>query len=289
MSIDGEGARAKVFYPQHRESQIRNAAKVKSATARKSNPQRPSRPLRPVRVDEKCQTTLQTAAERLVREGKQAADLHSSRSNSKEKKTMVGPFGETDEIWERKQEFSMIASILFTVFTTSVPLAPFERKFKTFLEGDIAYYLSTGLWTLSMLFVAFAWWLGSNPENLDFGLRTAFYASLVGTIVFNVCWATLYFLDSGAKKRYLLALFFMFLGWGSAVAALIVFSINVWRNWAVITAVASAIITIIFLAIHILMMIAIFVYFYSMQGALAKITLPIRELLLGRARHVRRE
>lgn len=198
---------------------------------------------------------------------------------------MVGLYGSPDEVFDRKFEMSLIASILFTVFSTSVPLAPFERKIKEYLKGDFGYYLATGLWTFAMLFIAFAWWLGSRSEGFEFGLRTAYFGTLVGAIVFNVCWATTYFVDSGAPPRYWLSLLYMFVGWLSTIAALAILITNMVRNWAVITAIASAIVAAIFLFINIVVMIGAFVYFYTMQTPLSKLTEPIRRLVRGRGRH----
>lgn len=186
---------------------------------------------------------------------------------------MVGPFGSPDDIFTLKMEMNLLGSILFVIFATSTPLAPFERKTREFILRQnemLGYYLAKAFWTFAMLWLAFAWFLGSRSDGFGFNLKVAYYATLTGSILANIAWPVLYFVDTGKAQRYWLSIAFMILGWFSAVAALVLISINMWQNWAVLTARASAIIAAVFVFIHLILMIGAFVYFYPMQNDLAK-------------------
>lgn len=181
---------------------------------------------------------------------------------------MVGPMGSPDDVFDAKMTVFVLASILAAVLSTSVSLAPFERK--TGANGMIGYALTKGFWTLAMLWVAGAWWLASRSTGFGFALNVGYYAALTGSILANICWGMLYFVDTGKPQRYWASLFVMALGWMSAAGALIVLSINLWQSWAALTARASSIVAAIFLFMHLIMMIGVFVFFYGMQDNLLK-------------------
>lgn len=185
---------------------------------------------------------------------------------------MVGPLGSPDAIFDLKMEMNLLGGILFVIFATSTPLAPFERKTRDIIAGErdmLGYYLAKAFWTFAMLWIAFAWFFGSRSDGFGTNLRIAYYATLTGSILANIAWPMLYFIDTGKAQRYWLSMFLMVLGWFSAVAALVLISINMWQNWAALTVRVSAILSAVFVFVHISLMIGAFVYFYTMQGELA--------------------
>ncbi len=200
-------------------------------------------------------------------------------------KKMVGPFGSPDDVFVLKMEMNLLGSILFAIFATSTPLAPFERRTREFIDRSsdmLGYRLAKGFWTFAMLWLAFAWYLASRSDGFGFGLEISYYATLTGSILANIAWPVLYFVDNGKKQRYWLSIAIMVLGWLSAIAALVLISINMFQNWAVLTARASAIIAAVFVFIHVVLMIGAFVYFYTMQGELSKLKSPFSALGKGR-------
>jgi len=183
---------------------------------------------------------------------------------------MVGPFGEPDDVFTLKMEFLQLGTLLYTVFATSVALAPFENEqkefiFQGFAESRLGYYLAKIFWTVSMIFVAFAWWLESRTTGLGFTYRVAFHATLVGGIILNILWPRYYFLDDGKPRRFGISMFLMALSILSTVASVIFLSVNLFQSWAVLTAKASGIVADIFVFVNVVMMALAFVYFYTLQ------------------------
>ena len=187
---------------------------------------------------------------------------------------MVGPFGSPDDVSAAKMSVSVLASIVIAVFSTSIPHAAFERRFNRFLNvgGDetLTFKIAQGAWVFAMLWLSIGgWWLFSRVENVTFEYRVAYYATLLGTIVANIIWPVLYFVDMGAEKqRYGLSIVVMIIGWLSAIAALVIGSVTTWTNWAVITNRVSAIIALIGIFFHVFLFMAIFVYFYTLKQQL---------------------
>ena len=192
-----------------------------------------------------------------------------------EEKKMTGPFGEPDEVYLLKGSMLILATAMQMVLSTSTPLARFEEKMHSLFRVpgggfDVsAYYLAKVSWTLAMLWLAASWWLGSRSDGYGFNLRFTFYAVLTAAIVFNIFWARLFFVEYGdMKTRYKLSLLFLFLGWSSAIAGFSVLLVNIVRNWLVLTARSSAILASILLFLHIISILGVFVYFYSITGVL---------------------
>jgi len=195
---------------------------------------------------------------------------------------MVGPFGETDLVFEWKQQFLQLATMLFVVMATSVTLAPFEKKMYEILFGKgsdfpASYFFAKTFWSIAMLFVAFAWWLESRTTGLGFTYRVAFHATLVGSILFNIVWPRFYFMDDGKPYRFSIAMILCGLGILSAVAALIFISVNIWLSYLVLTAKASAIVAAIFIFINIALMAGSFLFFYTMELVITEETQGKRE------------
>jgi len=130
-----------------------------------------------------------------------------------------------------------------------------------------------------MLWLAFAWYLASRSDGFGFKLNVGYYASLTGSIVANIAWPLLYFVDTGKPPRYWASLFIMALGWLSSLAALFLLGFNMYQSWAGLTARASSIVAAVFVGVHLALMIGAFVYFYTMQSELPQM---LRSTLFGK-------
>lgn len=185
---------------------------------------------------------------------------------------MVGPFGSPDAVWALKQEMLYLAAPLFMILATSIPLAPFERYARDIItrsDDMLGYYLAKALWTFALLWWAFAWWLALLPDGFGFNLHVAFFAAMTFSGLANILWPHLFFVDT-ADRRTWGSMGVLVLGWLASIAALILLSINMWQNWAVLTRVAPAIVSAIFVFVHVLLMVGVFIFYYSMSGELGE-------------------
>lgn len=195
---------------------------------------------------------------------------------------MVGPFGSPDDVWLLKEQMLYLAAPLFMILATSTPLAPFERYAHDVIKQSdemLGYYLAKGLWTFALLWWAFAWWLALLPDGLGFNLQVGFFATMTFTALTNILWPHLFFVDSETERRTWLSMGTLVLGWLSAIAALILLSINMWQNWAALTLFVPAVISAIFVFVYVLLMVGVFIFYYTMSGELGS----TGRRILGRA------